>query len=137
MYKGQLTGMVFLDLSKTFDTLDHELLLNKLVSFGFPDCTIIWFRAYLTHRTQSVYVNGAVSDPKSVKFEVPQGSILGALLLIAYINDLPSVVRNCDIQLYADDTLLFFSGSSITEIESCLSVDLSSIINWLDNNFPF
>ena len=137
MDKGQLTGMVFLDLSKAFDTLDHGIMLDKLQSLGFSDSAVTWFMAYLTNRTQSVYVNSIVSDPQSIQFGVPQGSILGPLLFITYINDLPSVVQNCDIQLYADDTLLFFSSNSIAEIESCLSVDLSSIISWLDSNLLF
>lgn len=137
MDKGQLTGMVFLDLSKAFDTIDHYLMLDKLISLGFSDTAVIWFKAYLTDRTQSVRVNGVVSDPQPIQFGVPQGSILGPLLFITYINDLPSVVKNCDIQLYADDTLLFYSSNSIEDIESCLSADLSSIISWLDSNYLF
>ena len=137
MDKGQLTGMVFLDLSKAFDTIDHDLMLNKLISLGFSDTAVIWFKTYLTNRSQSVYVNGVVSDPQSIPFGIPQGSILGPLLFITYINDLPSVSTNCDIQLYADDTLLFYNSSSIEDIESCLSADLSNVISWLDSNFLF
>ena len=59
MDKGQLTGMVFLDLSKAFDTIDHDLMLNKLISHGFSDTAVLWFKAYLTNRSQSVYVNGS------------------------------------------------------------------------------
>ena len=136
MDKGQLTGMVFLDLSKAFDTIDHDLMLNKLISLGFSDTAVIWFKAYLTNRSQSVYVNGVVSDPQSIPFGIPQGSILGPLLFITYINDLPSVVTNWDIQLYPGDTLLFYNSSSIEDIESCLSADLSNI-SWLASNFLF
>ena len=130
-------SVVFLDLSKAFHTIDHDLMLNKLISLGFSDTAVIWFKAYLTNRSQSVYVNGVVSDPQSIPFGIPQGSILGPLLFIIYINDLPSVVTNCDIQLYADDTLLFYNSSSIEDIESCLSADLSNVISWLDSNFLF
>ena len=107
MDRGLLTGMVFLDLSKAFDALDHDTLLETLYSLGFLDSAVFWFKAYLTNRTQSVNVDGVLSDPQSIQFGVPQGSILGPLLFILYINNLPSVVQSCDIQLYADDTLLF------------------------------
>ena len=92
--KGQLTGMVFLDLSKAFDTIDHDVVLNKLMALGFSDSAIVWIRACLTNRTQSVCVNGVLSDPQSIAFGVPQGSLLGPLLFITYINDLPSIVNN-------------------------------------------
>ena len=117
MDKGQLTGMVFLDLSKAFDTIDHDIMLKKLISLGFSDSAVLWFKVYLTNRSQSVCVNGVVSDPQPIPFGVPQGSILGPLLFISYINNLPSVIVDCDIQLYADDTLLFYSSNSVTDIE--------------------
>ena len=78
-----------------------------------------------------------VSDPQPIAFGVPQGSLLGPLLFIAYINDLPSVVKNCEIQLYADDTLLFYSSNSISDIEHHLTEDLGSIVSWLESNFLF
>ena len=137
MDKCQLTGMVFLDLSKAFDTIDHDIMLKKLISLGFSDSAVLWFKVYLTNRSQSVCLNGVVSDPQPVPFCVPQGSILGPLLFISYINDLPSVVVDCDIQPYADDTLLFYNSNSVTDIESCLSRNLSSIISWLDSNYLF
>ena len=99
--------MVFLDLSKAFDTIDHDVMLNKLMDLGFSDSAIVWFRAYLTNRTQSVCVNVMLSDPQSIAFGVPQGSLLGPLLFITYVNDLPSIVNSCEIHLFADDTLLF------------------------------
>ena len=127
--------MVFLDLSKAFDTLDHDKMREKLSLLGFNDSAVIWFNNYLTDRTQSITVNGVVSDPKFIQYGVPQGSILGPLLFIIYINELPSVIQNCSIQLYADDTLLFFSCKSITRIESMLSGDLNRVISWLHSNF--
>ena len=133
--KGQLTGLVFLDLKKAFDTLDHRVLLNKLTSLGFNKASVQWFNTYLTDRSQSVVVNGSTSEPQPILFGVPQGSLIGPLLFIIYINDLPSVVSHCKIQLYADDTLLYISSSSVTDIE--LSEDLRHIIEWLNNNFLY
>ena len=83
-------------------------MLKKLYFLGFLDAADFWFKAYLTNRTKSVNVHGVFSDSQSIQFGVPQSSILGPLLFIVYINNLQSVVQNCDIQLYADETLLFF-----------------------------
>ena len=97
----------FLDLSKAFDTLDHNVMLNKLSLFGFNRSAVQWFSSYLTGRTQSISVNGTISEPMLIQFGVPQGSVLGPLLLIMYINDLPFAVRACSVELYTDDTLIF------------------------------
>ena len=126
---------VFLDLTKAFDTLDHSVLLDKLASLGFSKASVQWFKAYLTDRTQSVVVNGSTSDPQPISFGVLQGSLIGPLLFIIYINNAPSAVKHCKIQLYADDTLLYVSSSSISDIESMLSEVLKHIIEWLNNNF--
>ena len=135
--KGQLTGLVFLDLRKAFDTLDHRVLLNKLTSLGFNEAAVQWFNAYLTDRSQSVVVNVSTSEPQTILFGVPQRSLIGPLLSIIYINDLPSVVSHCKIQLYADDTLLYVRSSSVTDIEFMLSEDLRHIIEWLNNSFLY
>lgn len=95
--KGLLTGMTFLDLSKAFDTLDHSIMLKKLSALGFANSTSVWFKEYLTDRSQSIIVNGAVSNPQPIHFGVPQGSILGPLMFIIYINDLPNVCSSSNI----------------------------------------
>ena len=97
--KGKLTGLAFLDLSKAFYTLDHELLLMKLSDFGLNKSSVTWFKAYLTKRTQSVNINGVQSDTEPILYGVPQGSVLGPLLFIMYINDLPTVTKYCKVHL--------------------------------------
>ena len=126
---------MFLDLSKAFDTLDHELLLRKLSNNGLNQSSIQWFNSYLSNRSQSVCTNGTVSDPEPILQGVPQGSVLGPFLFIIYVNDLPSIVKYCCVEMYADDTLLYFASSSVNSIESNLSADLANVIQWLNSSY--
>ena len=93
--------------------------------------------SHLPFKNPGSATDGELSDPHPILYGVSQGSLLGPLLFIVYINDLPSVIKHCKIQLYADDTLVYFSSSSINDIESKLSEDLESVINWLNSNFLF
>ena len=133
--KGLLTGLIFLDLSKAFDTLDHSIMLDKLTSPGMNRSAVQWFRSYLAVRTQSVCTNGVVSEPQPISFGVPQGSVLGPLLFIAYINDLPLAVQGCSVELYADDTLVYFASKSVSEIQAQLTSGLTYVLSWLQANF--
>jgi hypothetical protein len=132
--KGCYTGMILIDLQKAFDTLDHSLLLEKLGLLNFSDNTILWFKSYLSNRTFLVNVESAFSEPADLRCGVPQGSILGPLLFLLYINDLPQAVNDCDVRLYADDTCISFTHKIISEIETKLNSDFNNLCDWFIDN---
>ena len=136
MDKGQLTGAVFIDLTKAFDTVNHSILLSKLCSLGVLNASppYNWFESYLSNRCQVTVCNGTKSSPETVQIGVPQGSILGPLLFTLYINDLPDYLEHCDVTLYADDTVLFISDKSLHNIKSYMNSDLEKLNNWLKLN---
>ena len=105
-----LTGAVFIDLRKAFDTVDHAVLLDKLSNLGIVDKEHGRFTDYLSNRSQVVKLQGVTSTPVAISVRVPQGSILGPLLFIPYINDLPKVVSECSILMYANDTVRFYTA---------------------------
>jgi hypothetical protein len=129
-----VTGAVFIDLRKAFDTVDHELLIMKLRNLGFSKSVINWFTSYLSSRTVVTSINNSTSSARPVTVGVPQGSILGPLLFLIFINDLPQCLNNCKSILYADDTLLYYSAKSTTELEAKINADLQSLSQWLNNN---
>ena len=99
---GMLTGMILIDHQKAFDTIDHELFFYKMVHLGFSQATISWFKYFLTNRTFLVNVEENLSSPVDLTCGVPQGSILGPLIVLLYVNDMSNSV-DCDILQYADD----------------------------------
>ena len=101
--KGVVTGMIAIDLQKAFDTIDHEILLNKMSFIGFSEKVINWFRSYLAHRKFYVFLENQTSDVGNLNCGVPQGSILGPLLFLIYVNDMSEAVQS-DLYLYADDS---------------------------------
>ena len=131
MGKGNLVGLVLLDLQKAFDTVDHRILLDKLDSMGVS--SVSWFCSYLEGRSQCVEVDGVRSTLEKVECGVPQGSILGPLLFLVYVNDMHLSV-NCRLALYADDSALVFSHSDPVVIGNSLSTELSSCREWLIDN---
>ncbi len=134
MDKGAVTGAIFLDLSKAFDTVNHSILFSKLSKAGFNDATVTWFNSYLYQRTQVTRVDNATSSAKYVSVGVPQGSVLGPLLFILYVNDLPSYIKKCKVTMYADDTVLYFSSSTLSELEENLNADLKILCRYLNDN---
>ena len=100
--QGKYTGMVTLDLQKAFDTVNHAILLAKMKALGMTTDAVNWFQSYLSDRQQIVDVNGILSNAKDVTCGVPQGSILGPLLFLIYVNDMPGAVK-CKLLLYCID----------------------------------
>ena len=131
--KGKINALVFLDLKKAFDTVNHDVLLSKLNNYGIKDIPHKWFTSYLDKRTQKCSINGSLSQSCLLSCGVPQGTILGPLFLL-YINDLPNCLTNCQPRMYADDTHLTYAGVSTDNIESCLNNDLAKVHNWLTAN---
>ena len=131
---GRGSGLVFLDLRKAFDTVDHELLLKKLEAMNMSNTSLLRFRDYLSYRTQCTKVNNVVSEMGSERCGVPQGSILGPLLFILYMNDIKQVLHLSRGALYADDTVIWTAGMNIDDIQLKLQQDLLNITQWLNAN---
>jgi exonuclease III len=128
--KGDQTDVVYFDLSKAFDSVPHKLLLEKLKSFGICGSLHAWITSYLTNRLQRVTLNGASSDWLSVTSGVPQGSILGPLLFILYINDLPNCLsENTLCAIFADDTKIFRQITSHQDL-TILQRDINKVSAW-------
>ena len=132
--KGEYAIGVFLDFSKAFDTVDHDILLDKLDHYGIRGCALSRFKSYLSCRTQYVTYNGNESNRQMIKCGVPQGSILRPLLFRIYINDLCTVCKNTIPVLFADDTNLFSSGVDATGLQDGVNHDLAVITKWLKVN---
>uniref|UniRef100_A0A3B3ZBG8 Reverse transcriptase domain-containing protein n=1 Tax=Periophthalmus magnuspinnatus TaxID=409849 RepID=A0A3B3ZBG8_9GOBI len=129
--KNNYVGAVFLDLRKAFDVVNHTVLLSKLYYFNFSDSAIKWMASYLSNRKQCTVVNGVKSSFVDCPLGVPQGSILGPILFSLFINDLPDVCEDVDIQLYADDAVIYTSAKSPEEAAQTLSSALRHIQSWL------
>ena len=127
----ETTVGVFLDLSKVFDTLDHQILFAKLEHYYMRDAALQWFKSYFSCRQQFVQFNQACSPMQTIKCGVPQGSILGPLLFILYINDLAYASELTEALLFADDTGIFYSHSNPNCLESVLNDGLHNIDVWL------
>ena len=118
---------VFLDLKKAFDTVNHKILLKKLYHYGIRGNLNKWFESYLAVRSQYVLFNGKTSDTRNVNCGVPQGSILGPLLFILYINDLSNVSDILFYVLFADDTNVFLNGKDIKIILNTMQLELTKL----------
>ena len=132
--KGNVNAVIFLDLKKAFDTVDHSILLSKLKAYGVGSNSFNWFKSYLDNRMQKCFVNGSLSDSQPLTCGIPQGTILGPLLFLLYINDLPNCLANAHPRMYADDTHLTFASNDVAHLEENMNDDLDKITEWLAAN---
>ena len=131
---GKINAVVFLDLKEAFHTVDHEILLSKLNLYGINGTAHQWFQSYLEDCTQMCSINVLLSSSCSLSCGVPQGTILGPLLFMLYINDLPNCLSNCEPRMYADNTPLTYASNNIHNIQTSLNEDLENVHNWLRAN---
>ena len=131
---GEHVVGVYLDFSKAFDTVDHMILLQKFYHYGVRGCAHDWFTSYLSNRSQFVTYNGVKSNLNNVKCGVPQGSILGPLLFLLYINDLSFACKRTFPVLFADDSNLFLSGKNTDQVQQMINDELKDIVIWLRAN---
>ena len=131
---GRMSSVVLLDIQKAFDTVDHQILLNKLRYYGVSGDQLVFFASYLNNRQQCCNVNGKLSSTKRIRCGVPQGSILGPLLFIIYMNDLPLAVKEADITMYADDTSLSKGFKTTNELKEQLLPAFCKVCEWLKCN---
>ena len=131
---GNYSCGVFIDLQKAFDTVDHNILLAKLDHYGVRGKSNEWFKSYLSNRQQCVTINGFVSDEAKMNYGVPQGSVLGPLLFLLYINDLHQAFKYSTTIHFADDTTLLVNNKSLKQLKKHLNLDLRFLCNWLKAN---
>ena len=132
--KKEKVCTIFPDFAKAFDTVNHKILLNKLEHFGIRSTPLNWFESYLSNRQQYVKISQQISNCKTVKCGVPQGSVLGLLLFLIYINDIAFSNKKVSFHLFADDTCLFYSNKDYNLLETDVNTALENIANWLKAN---
>ena len=131
---GNFVCGIFIDLQKAFDTVDHEILMQKLWHYGIRGTAHEWLKSFLTKRKQYVCLNGFKSQCGEIKCGVPQGSTLGPLLFLIYINDLNNIFQKSIVHHFADDTNLLYANKKIATIENVMNSELKHLVEWLKAN---
>ena len=134
--KKQLSFIIFLDLSKAFDSVQHNILINKIMDLGVTTEVLNWFKSYLSNRSQYVRIGAATSTCAALKHGIPQGSVLSPFLFNIYTDSLPSVSKSCNLESFVDDskTFLTFPVSSINCSIEAIEDDLQRIFQWCCNH---
>ena len=132
--QNKYTLGVFIDLSKAFDTVDHNILIDKLNLYGIKNNSLRWFSNYLSNRKLFPQVGAIKTSSLDIICGVPQGSILGLLLFIIYVNDLCNASKMFETIIFADDANLFFSHKSIKELFHITNLKLNKVFRWFNAN---
>ena len=131
---GLVNGVIFIDLKKALDTIYHTILIRKLRKYGVDSSSLKWFESYLCDRSQKCSTNGHLSNTAPVTCGVPQGSNLGPLLFLVYINDLPNCLTSASPRIFADDTNITFAASTMTNLDKAVNLELRNLQRWLITN---
>ena len=134
MDNGMFSCGIFMDLRKAFNTVDYHILLHKPSHYGIRGVINKWFCSYLNGRTQTTQVGSYISKREKTSCSVPQGSVLGPLLFLIYINDIYQALNKLGFYLFADDTNLLYADRNIKSLESVVNVDLLNVCDWLSAN---
>lgn len=125
---------IFIDFAKAFDTVRHDILLRKLNHYGIRGIVHDWFQDYLTNRTQTVKFLDHTSTPQQIKYGIPQGSVLGPILFLMYVNDLANIFTNIKTILFADDATLYITGKDPSDIIDIANTELKIFYSWCLSN---
>ena len=131
---NEFTAGIFLDLSMAFDIVNHTIFIEKLEHYGIRGIALEWFKNYLTNRSQIVKYNNILSTKQTILCGVPQGSVLGPLLFLLYINDIHRSSKLLSFFLFADDTNIFYSNSNIHTLTKTVNEELKNVSDWLKAN---
>ena len=131
---NMLTCGIFLDFSKAFDTINHQILLSKMFKYGVSGTPFTWYSSYLSGRKQYVKIGNVESSLKPITCGVPQGSTLGPLLFLLYVNDLPNSSCRLKFRIFADDTNILYSSKNIKDLESTINEVLVNVVRYCTVN---